>query len=136
MNSENTGSTEIGSVAKDGVANAAVTAKAVSNRGAKAAQTLAAIDTGTTGLRAMSQAEVMKKYGRHEGDTGSPEVQVALITRRLEVLSIHFKSNEQDKHSQRGMMLLISQRKQLLQYLKNTEPNRYKTLIAALGLRK
>ena len=131
MNSENTGSTENGSVA-----NAAVTAKAVSSRSAKTAQALASVDTGSVNLRSMSQAEVMKKYGRHEGDTGSPEVQIALITRRLEVLSNHFKSNEQDKHSQRGMMLLISQRKQLLAYLKDAEAARYKTLIASLGLRK
>jgi len=132
MNSENVGNENVGNPG----ASAEVVSRASVSKGAKAVKALAAVDTGTLGLRSMPQAEVMKKYGRHEGDTGSPEVQIALITRRLEVLAIHFKTNEQDKHSQRGMMLLISQRKQLLQYLKNTDALRYKTLIAALGLRK
>lgn len=75
-------------------------------------------------------------YGRHAKDTGSPEAQVTLITRRLETLSKHFDSHANDAHSRRGMMRIISQRKQLLEYLKRENIERYRAVIAKLGLRK
>mgnify|MGYP000358093765 CR=1 FL=1 len=82
------------------------------------------------------RAELIKKYRIHDKDSGSPEVQVALLTRRLEVLAQHFKAHAKDLHSQRGMSKLISRRKRLLAYLKRENIERYKNLIAALGLRK
>ena len=82
------------------------------------------------------KAEVIKKFKRSDSDTGSPEVQVALLTKRLEKLSDHFKRHPQDKHSQRGLMGVVSKRKQLLAYLRNEDVNRYRTLISELGLRK
>lgn len=83
-----------------------------------------------------AKSELIKKYRRNEADTGSPEVQIALLTSRLEVLGKHFGKNPKDHHSQRGMLKLISQRKSLLQYLKDEDINRYRTTISALGLRK
>lgn len=82
------------------------------------------------------KAEVMKEYQLHEGDTGSPEVQIATLTKRLEVLMDHFKRHPQDKHSRRGLMGVVSKRNRLLQYLRGEDINRYRTLISSLGLRK
>ena len=79
---------------------------------------------------------LMEKFATHKGDTGSPEVQVALLTRRLEILSQHFSTNPKDHHSRRGMMNIISQRKQLLSYLKKESVQRYRNTLSALGLRK
>lgn len=90
----------------------------------------------STALHEMKRADVIGKFRRNQKDVGSPEVQIALLTKRLDSLSGHFKNNQNDRHSQRGMMRLISRRKGLLQYLKNTSPERYKTLIGELGLRK
>jgi small subunit ribosomal protein S15 len=84
----------------------------------------------------VNKGEVVKKYQTHKTDTGSPEVQIAVLTKRLELLSKHFEKHMNDKHSQRGMMALISRRKRLLQYLKNEDLNRYRSTISALGLRK
>lgn len=84
----------------------------------------------------INKSEIINQYRINDKDTGSPEVQVALLTKRLEVLSVHFKKNPKDKHSQRGMFQMISLRKQLLQYLKNEDIERYRKTIAALGLRK
>lgn len=83
-----------------------------------------------------TRADIVKKFHINEKDSGSPEVQIALMTRRLDVLAEHFKKHVQDLHSQRGMHRLISRRKRLLAYLKQEDAGRYKTLIAALGLRK
>ena len=80
--------------------------------------------------------EIMNKYQVSGNDTGSPEVQIALLTKRLEVLSTHFQKNAHDNHSRRGMMKLISRRKRLLDYLRSENVERYRTLIASLGLRK
>ncbi len=80
--------------------------------------------------------EIMGRYQRKEKDTGSPEVQIALLTKRLEVLSAHFQKNAHDNHSRRGMMTLISRRKRLLDYLRAENVERYRSLIASLGLRK
>lgn len=82
------------------------------------------------------KAEIVKKFGKSENDTGSAEVQVALLTKRIERLTQHFGSHRGDIHSRRGMMKLISQRKRLLQYMRHKNVERYRNTIAALGLRK
>jgi small subunit ribosomal protein S15 len=82
------------------------------------------------------KAEVVKEYGKTETDTGSPEVQVALLTERITYLSDHFKSHQKDHHSRTGLLKLVGKRRQLLNYLKKTEIQRYRDLIARLGLRK
>lgn len=87
-------------------------------------------------LSQLSKEDVVKKFRRSDSDTGSPEVQVALITQRLENLTKHFSGNSKDYHSQRGMMGLISQRKRLLNYLRSEDVNRYRSTLSALGLRK
>lgn len=80
--------------------------------------------------------EIMGRYQLKEKDTGSPEVQIALLTKRLEILSTHFQKNAHDNHSRRGMMTLISRRKRLLDYLRAEDVERYRSIIASLGLRK
>ncbi len=80
--------------------------------------------------------EIVKKFQRQENDTGSTEVQVALLSARIEYLTEHFKTNKKDHHSRRGLLHLVSQRRSLLDYLKRTEPTRYRDLINALSLRK
>ena len=82
------------------------------------------------------KAQIMQTYARHEGDTGSPEVQVALLTERINHLNEHLKTNIHDNHSRRGLMKLVGQRKGLLDYLKQTDIEKYRDLIAKLGLRK
>lgn len=78
---------------------------------------------------------VMSEYATHEGDTGSPEVQVALLTKRISQLTEHMKRNKHDFHSQRGLLLMIGKRRRLLDYLKKEDINRYRSLIERLGLR-
>lgn len=80
--------------------------------------------------------EAIRKYQRHKTDTGSPEVQIAMITSRIESLSEHVKKHGQDLSSQRGMLALVSQRKQLLQYLKTENAEKYRATVSGLGLRK
>ncbi len=82
------------------------------------------------------KAEIIKKYGRGEGDTGSPEVQVALLTARINDLQEHFKEHPHDYHSRRGLLKMVGQRRNLLAYLKKKDIERYRTLIEQLGLRK
>lgn len=84
----------------------------------------------------INKAEIMQTYARHKGDTGSPEVQVALLTARINHLNEHLKSNKNDHHSRRGLLLMVGQRRGLLEYLKKTDIERYRTLVAQLGLRK
>lgn len=84
----------------------------------------------------INKAKIMQTYARHEGDTGSPEVQVALLTARINHLNEHLKSNKNDHHSRRGLLLMVGQRRGLLEYLKKTDIERYRTLVAQLGLRK
>ncbi len=84
----------------------------------------------------MTKAEVIAKYGRKEGDTGSPEVQIALLTQRIEHLNDHLSVHKNDHHSRRGLLKLIGQRRNLLAYLKDTDIERYRAIIAELGLRK
>jgi len=87
-------------------------------------------------MTATAKAEVVSKYSRAEGDTGSPEVQVALLTSRIVQLTEHFKVNKQDHHSRRGLLRMVNQRRKLLDYLKSKNTDRYKDLIANLGLRR
>ena len=80
--------------------------------------------------------ELVRTYKRHEKDTGSPEVQVALITERMAYLNEHFKTHKKDHHSRRGLLKLIGQRRRLLDYLHTVDEARYKALIDQLGIRK
>jgi small subunit ribosomal protein S15 len=80
--------------------------------------------------------DIISKYQRSEGDTGSPEVQVALLTARIQYLTDHFKTHKKDHHSRRGLLKLVGQRRRLLRYLKSKDRDRYLELIKSLGLRK
>lgn len=80
--------------------------------------------------------EVIRKYCTHDHDTGSPEVQVALLTERINYLTEHFKTNKKDFHSRRGLLKIVSRRRKLLDYLKETSFDRYKGVIERLGIRK
>ncbi|WP_265561730.1 30S ribosomal protein S15 [Sphingomicrobium arenosum] len=82
------------------------------------------------------KAELVKEYGRSEGDTGSTEVQVAILTDRINTLTDHFKSHKKDNHSRRGLLMMVNKRRSLLDYLKREDHDRYSTLIKKLGLRK
>ena len=84
----------------------------------------------------MNKQEIINAYARHEGDTGSPEVQIALLTARINHLNEHLKVNKNDHHSRRGLLLMVGQRRGLLDYLKSTDIESYRSLIAKLGLRK
>ena len=84
----------------------------------------------------MTKQEIINTYARHEGDTGSPEVQIALLTERINHLNEHLKLNRNDHHSNRGLLLMVGQRRGLLDYLKKTDIEAYHALIAKLGLRK
>lgn len=81
------------------------------------------------------KAKIMEEYATHPGDTGSPEVQIALLSKRISDLTEHFQSHQHDHHSRRGLMLLVGQRRRLLGYLKDSDIERYRSLIARLGLR-
>jgi small subunit ribosomal protein S15 len=87
-------------------------------------------------LTAAAKNEVIEKYQRGANDTGSPEVQVALITRRIEDLSEHFKAHTADHHSRQGLLRMVNHRRSLLDYLKNCDVDRYRELISRLGLRR
>lgn len=80
--------------------------------------------------------EIIKKYARHEGDTGSPEVQIALLTERINHLTEHLKAHKKDHHSRRGLLMMVGQRRGLLNYLIKTDIERYRTIIGLLGIRK
>ena len=84
----------------------------------------------------MTKAEIIAKYAIHEGDTGSPEVQIALLTERINHLNEHLKLNKKDHHSRRGLLLMVGQRRGMLEYLKRIDIERYRALVAKLGLRK
>jgi small subunit ribosomal protein S15 len=87
-------------------------------------------------LNHQQKAEILKDYERTKGDTGSPEVQAALLTARISGLSDHFKTHEKDHHSRQGLLRMVNQRRKLLDYLRATDLNRYHDLIGRLGLRK
>jgi small subunit ribosomal protein S15 len=82
------------------------------------------------------KAELVAQFRTHETDTGSPEVQVALLSERINELTDHFKTHKKDHHSRRGLLKLVGQRRRLLDYLKNKDTTRYKKLIEGLGIRK
>ncbi|MBW7055572.1 30S ribosomal protein S15 [Paracoccus bogoriensis] len=82
------------------------------------------------------KARVIKEFGTKEGDTGSPEVQVAILSSRIATLTEHFKTHKKDNHSRRGLLKLVAQRRKLLDYLKAKDEARYSALIAKLGLRR
>ncbi len=84
----------------------------------------------------MTKSEIIAAFAQHEGDTGSPEVQVALLTDRINNLNEHLKSNKNDHHSNRGLLLMVGRRRGLLEYLKKTDIERYRALIAKLHQRK
>ena len=82
------------------------------------------------------KTELIGSYKTHDGDTGSPEVQVAILSERINYLTEHFKTHEKDHHSRRGLLMLVQQRRQLLDYLKRKDSDRYSELIKKLGIRK
>ncbi len=87
-------------------------------------------------ITAEKKSELIKEHGRGEGDTGSPEVQVAILTSRILTLTDHFKTHAKDNHSRRGLLTMVNKRRSLLDYLKREDVQRYSDLIAKLGLRK
>lgn len=84
----------------------------------------------------LQKQEIIAKYARKEGDTGSPEVQIALLTGRIQELTEHLKVHTKDHHSRRGLLMMVGQRRSLLDYLKKTDIERYRAIVAALGIRK
>ena len=84
----------------------------------------------------MTKSEIIAAYARHEGDTGSPEVQVALLTERINHLNEHLKVHIHDNHSRRGLLKMVGRRRNMLNYLKKKDINRYRAVIEKLGLRK
>ncbi len=82
------------------------------------------------------KAKIVKDYARFEGDTGSAEVQVALLTATINKLTVHMQQNKKDFHSNRGLLMMVGKRRSLLEYLKREDVNRYRELVAKLGLRK
>ena len=83
-----------------------------------------------------TKQDLIKKFARKDNDTGSPEVQVAILTTRITNLSEHFKTHKKDNHSRRGLLKLVSQRRKILDYVKSKDESRYKTLIDKLGIRR
>jgi small subunit ribosomal protein S15 len=87
-------------------------------------------------LQTDEKAEIIQQYQTHEGDTGSPEVQIAILTRRIQDLTRHLVENKHDNHSRHGLLKMVGQRRRMLKYLNRTDPERYRALIASLGLRR
>ena len=87
-------------------------------------------------LTAADKADIIKKYKRADDDTGSPEVQVAILTARIQYLTDHFRTHKKDHASRRGLLKLVGQRRKLLKYVKGVDANRYQALIKSLGLRR
>jgi len=87
-------------------------------------------------ITAERKAQLIKEYGAKDGDTGSPEVQVAVLTERISNLTEHFKDHKKDNHSRRGLLKMVSQRRRLLDYVRSRDEARYKSLIERLGLRR
>ena len=87
-------------------------------------------------LKKEVKEKIIKEYATHEGDTGSPEVQIAILTKEINILTDHLKVNIHDFHSKKGLLMKVGKRRNLLGYLKKTDVNRYRTLIQKLGLRK
>jgi small subunit ribosomal protein S15 len=87
-------------------------------------------------LSQQNKAQIVEKFRNHQTDTGSPEVQIALLTERIKQLTEHFKVHIKDHHSRRGLLMLVSQRRRLLDYLRSRDVSRYRTLITGLGIRR
>ncbi|MEO1268952.1 MAG: 30S ribosomal protein S15 [Myxococcota bacterium] len=87
-------------------------------------------------LHPIIKKEIIEEYKTHDGDTGSPEVQIALLTRRIKDLTEHFKTHKHDHHSRRGLLKLVGQRRRLLDYIKRKDFGRYRSIIGRLGIRK
>ncbi|HWI40748.1 MAG TPA: 30S ribosomal protein S15 [Verrucomicrobiae bacterium] len=87
-------------------------------------------------LVADKKKEIIDSFRLHDGDTGSPEVQIAILTERITYLTDHFKAHKKDHHSRRGLLKIVGQRRRLLDYLKKKDVNRYKTVIERLGIRR
>lgn len=87
-------------------------------------------------LEKQEKQNIIKEYSRHSSDTGSPEVQIAILSSRIAYLTEHFKTHQKDHHSRMGLLKLVNQRRKLLQYLKKTDTGKYNNVIARLGLRK
>ncbi|MBV9405041.1 MAG: 30S ribosomal protein S15 [Acidobacteriaceae bacterium] len=87
-------------------------------------------------LAVEQKSQVVDKYRIHKSDSGSPEVQVALLSQRISQLTEHFKTHQKDHHSRRGLLTMVSRRRKLLKYLKDRSPERYQTLIQSLGIRR
>jgi small subunit ribosomal protein S15 len=87
-------------------------------------------------ITAERKNEVVREYARHEGDTGSPEVQVAILSERIRNLTEHLQTHKKDFHSRRGLLIMVGQRRRLLDYVKARDQSRYETLIQRLGLRR
>ena len=87
-------------------------------------------------LKKEDKARIIKEYARDEKDTGSPEVQIALLTEQINALTEHLKNNKQDKHSKRGLLMMVGKRRSLLNYLLKTDVKRYRAIVSKLGLRK
>ena len=87
-------------------------------------------------MTAERKTEIIKTYATHEGDTGSPEVQISLLTERINNLTEHLRSNKKDHHSRRGLLKMVGHRRNLLAYLQKNDIERYRSIIARLGLRK
>ncbi|MCZ2150542.1 MAG: 30S ribosomal protein S15 [Bryobacterales bacterium] len=87
-------------------------------------------------LAAELKTQIISKYKVHKSDTGSPEVQVAILSQRISQLTEHFKSHQKDHHSRLGLLTMVARRRRLLKYLKNNSPERYKELITRLGIRR
>ena len=87
-------------------------------------------------LAVEQKSEIISKYKIHKSDSGSPEVQVALLSQRILELTEHFKTHHKDHHSRRGLLTMVAQRRKMLKYLKDRSPERYRTLIQSLGIRR
>ena len=87
-------------------------------------------------LKKEVKSEIIKKYARDEKDTGSPEVQIAILTEEINILTEHLKNNKQDKHSKRGLLMKVGKRRSLLNYLIKTDVKKYREIVSKLGLRK
>jgi small subunit ribosomal protein S15 len=82
------------------------------------------------------KSEVIQRFAKHDGDTGSPEVQIALLTARINELTEHLREHKKDHHSRRGLLMMVGQRRRLLDYLRRQDVDRYRALVSELGLRK
>lgn len=87
-------------------------------------------------LQTEDKAQIIAEHQTHEGDTGSPEVQIAILTQRIKDLTGHLAEHKHDHHSRRGLLMMVGQRRRMLRYLNRTSPERYRALIAKLGLRR